>query len=205
MALNVGQDFKKRWLTAPAAVRQTFQDDLARICDLLQPETAIETWEVQNRQAQQASFDKIEDAYATLKAELIEQARLRKQAALEQALTEKREQEASFAAALHADEVEKFKHQTQELVVLRNNLQQEVEQQTARYHQNPNQVIADYAYARQHVPDQQIQSQLESTRLRLELEADSCIEQAVTQFRAQLKKAAQEEIEYILKNTEHSR
>ena len=39
MALNVGQDFKKRWLDTPEAVRQTFVDDLNRICDLLSPVT----------------------------------------------------------------------------------------------------------------------------------------------------------------------
>lgn len=42
MALNVGQDFKKRWLNAPEAVRQTYQEDLARICDLLLPQTSIQ-------------------------------------------------------------------------------------------------------------------------------------------------------------------
>ena len=44
MALNVGQDFKKRWLNTPEAIRQTYQEDLARICDLLQPQTSIQTW-----------------------------------------------------------------------------------------------------------------------------------------------------------------
>ena len=44
MALNVGQDFKKRWLNTPETVRQTYQEDLARICDLLLPQTQIQTW-----------------------------------------------------------------------------------------------------------------------------------------------------------------
>ena len=33
MALNVGPDFKQRWLNVPEAVRQTFIDDLGRVCD----------------------------------------------------------------------------------------------------------------------------------------------------------------------------
>ncbi|HFF5136832.1 TPA: hypothetical protein ACGDMP_002861, partial [Acinetobacter baumannii] len=47
-------------------------------------------------------------------------------------------------------------------------------------------------------------SELESVRVRLELEAESLIEQAVTVFRAKLHAAAQEEIEYILKNSNFS-
>ena len=90
MALNVGQDFKKRWLNTPEAVRQTYQEDLARICDLLLPQTPIQTWVHHDEQAQRHSAQRIEKAYADLKAELIEQARIRKQLALEKALEEKR-------------------------------------------------------------------------------------------------------------------
>lgn len=201
MALNVGQDFKKRWLNAPETVRQTYQDDLARICDLLLPQTVIETWTTQDQKSQQISLDKIDQAYADLKAELIEQARIRKQQALEQSLAEKREEQAQYAASLQADEAHKFQQQTHELMALRRHIQQETETQTARYHQNPDQVAIDYSHARHQISDDQIQSELESLRLRLELEADSLIEQAVTVFRAKLHTAAQEEIEYILKNS----
>jgi len=41
--------------------------------------------------------------------------------------------------------------------------------------------------------------------LRLELEAETQIEQAVTVFRARLHAAAQEEIDYILKNSNFSK
>ena len=63
----------------------------------------------------------------------------------------------------------------------------------------------DYAQA-QHmvIKDEQIQSELESVRVRLELEAESMIEQAVTVFRAKLHAIAQDEIEYILKNSQFS-
>ena len=55
MALNVGQDFKNRWLNTPETVRQTYQEDLARICDLLLPQTLIQTWNYHEEKAQQLS------------------------------------------------------------------------------------------------------------------------------------------------------
>ena len=82
MALNVG-DFKQRWLNVPEAVRQTFIDDLSRICDILKPETSLEEWQSREQRLQQESERKIEAAYAQRKAELIEEARIRKQLALE--------------------------------------------------------------------------------------------------------------------------
>lgn len=205
VALNVGQDFKKRWLNTPEAIRQTYQEDLARICDLLQPQTSIQTWKFDEEKAQQISQQRIEQAYADLKAELIEQARIRKQLALEKALEEKRAAEAAYAAQLHADEAKQFEQQTENLVALRNHIDQEIAQQTERYQTNPEQPSIDFAQPQRLViDDQQILSELESVRVRLELEAESLIEQAVTVFRAKLHALAQDEIEYILKNSEFS-
>lgn len=205
MALNVGQDFKKRWLNTPEAVRQTYQEDLARICDLLLPQTPIQTWVHHDEQAQRHSAQRIEKAYADLKAELIEQARIRKQLALEKALEEKRAAEAAYAAQLQADEEHQFEQQTEHLAALRHHIDQEIADQTERYQVNPEQPSIDYAQA-QHmvIKDEQIQSELESVRVRLELEAESMIEQAVTVFRAKLHAIAQDEIEYILKNSQFS-
>ena len=205
MALNVGQDFKKRWLNTPEAVRQTYQEDLARICDLLLPQTLIQTWVHHDEQAQRHSAQRIEKAYADLKAELIEQARIRKQLALEKALEEKRAAEAAYAAQLQADEERQFEQQTEHLAALRHHIDQEIADQTERYQVNPEQPSIDYAQA-QHmvIKDEQIQSELESVRVRLELEAESMIEQAVTVFRAKLHAIAQDEIEYILKNSQFS-
>ena len=193
MALNVGQDFKKRWLNAPEAVRQTYQDDLARICDLLLPHTSNQIWSQQEEQAQQQSQQRIEQAYADLKAELIEQARIQKQQALEKALAEKRHAEAAYAAQLQADEIQQFEQQTQNLMALREHIHQEIEKQTARYQPNPEPSSTT-------VHDQEILSELESVKVRLELEAESLIEQAITVFRAKLHTIAQDEINYILKN-----
>lgn len=205
MALNVGQDFKKRWLNAPETVRQTYQEDLARICDLLLPQTLIQTWKQHEEKAQQRSQQRIDQAYADLKAELIEQARIRKQQALEKALAEKRAAEAAYAAQLQADEEQQFEQQTESLIVLRRHIDQEIAQQTERYQVNPEQPSVDYAQGQRVViEDQQILSELESVRVRLELEAESLIEQAVTVFRAKLHAIAQDEIEYILKNRKFS-
>ncbi|USA52885.1 hypothetical protein NDN13_15740 [Acinetobacter sp. C32I] len=205
MALNVGQDFKKRWLNAPEAVRQTYQDDLARICDLLLPQTAIQTWTQHEENAQQLSQQRIDQAYADLKAELIEQARIRKQLALEKALEEKRAAEAAYAAQLQADEARQFQQQTENLLALRGHIDQEIAQQTERYQTNPEQPSVDYSRGQSVViDDQQILSELESVRVRLELEAEGLIEQAVTVFRAKLHALAQDEIDYILKNSEFS-
>ncbi|WP_332605844.1 cell division protein BlhA [Acinetobacter sp. ESBL14] len=205
MALNVGQDFKKRWLNAPEAVRQTYQDDLARICDLLLPQTAIQTWTQHEENAQQLSQQRIDQAYADLKAELIEQARIRKQLALEKALEEKRAAEAAYAAQLQADEARQFQQQTENLLALRGHIDQEIAQQTERYQTNPEQPSVDYSRGQSMViDDQQILSELESVRVRLELEAEGLIEQAVTVFRAKLHALAQDEIDYILKNSEFS-
>jgi len=205
VALNVGQDFKKRWLNTPETVRQTYQEDLARICDLLSPQTQIQTWVHHEEKAQLRSQQRIDQAYANLKAELIEQARIRKQLALEKALEEKRTAEAAYAAQLQADELNQFEQQTENLVALRHHIDQEIAQQTERYQANPEQPSIDYAQGqRVQIDDQQIRSELESVRVRLELEAESLIEQAVTVFRAKLHALAQDEIDYILKNSEFS-
>ena len=76
----------KRWLNAPEAVRHAYQQDLARICDLLEPQTPIQLWVLNDEKAQLESQQNIEKAYADLKAELIEQARIRRQLALEKLL-----------------------------------------------------------------------------------------------------------------------
>lgn len=205
MALNVGQDFKKRWLNTPETVRQTYQEDLARICDLLLPQTQTQIWLHNEQTAQQRSQQRIEQAYADLKAELIEQARIRKQQALEKALAEKRAADAAYAAELLADEAHQFEQQTENLVALRSHIEQEIAEQTERYQVNPEQPSIDYAQGqRMVIEDQQILSELESVRVRLELEAENLIDQAVTVFRAKLHALAQDEIDYILKNSQLS-
>ena len=203
MALNVGPDFKQRWLKVPEAIRQTFIDDLGRVCDVLNPSTDIQQWLVNDQQQQQVSFDKIESAYADLKAQLIEDARIRKQLALEKALEEKREAEQAYAEQLKRDEELRFAAQTQALTMMQHNLNREVQHYAARYHKNPETGLAGLSQSLS-VSKGQMLSELESVRVRLELEAETQIEMAVSDFRAKLKTAAQEEIDYILENSNFS-
>ncbi|QOW50915.1 hypothetical protein G0029_14680 [Acinetobacter sp. YH12138] len=203
MALNVGPDFKQRWLKVPEAIRQTFIDDLGRVCDVLNPSTDIQQWLVNDQQQQQVSFDKIESAYEDLKAQLIEDARIRKQLALEKALEEKREAEQAYAEQLRRDEELRFAAQTQALTMMQHNLDREVQHYAARYHKNPETSLAGLSQSLS-VSEGQMLSELESVRVRLELEAETQIEMAVSDFRAKLKAAAQEEIDYILENSNFS-
>ena len=204
MALNVGQDFKKRWLDTPEAVRQTFVDDLNRICDLLSPITDIPNWLDNDQRQMQVAQLKVEQAYADLKAQLIEEARLRKQLALEKSLAEKRAQQQAYNSALIKDELLQFEQQKHTLQGLRQHIDTEILQYSEKYTKNPDTPAIDYANGQFRVDDTQIISELESVRLRLELEAETQIEQAVEAFRAKLQTAAKEEIEYILANSNFS-
>lgn len=204
VALNVGQDFKQRWLNVPDAVRQTFIDDLYRVCNVLKPETNTQKWLEKDELAQKQSFEKMETAYAERKAQLIEDARLRRQYALEQSLANKRAAQKAFAESLQQDEVRQFIEQTQTLNFIRQNLERETQTYTARYHKNPEGSALNFAKGILSIQDNQILSELESVRLRLELEAETLIEQAVTVFRAKLHQASQEEIQYILEHSDFS-
>jgi len=201
VALNVGQDFKQRWLNVPEAVRQAFIDDLHRVCNVLKPETNIHKWLEKDKEAQQQSYEKIERAYVERKAQLIEEARMRKQRALEQSLENKRAEQAAYAQALQLDEERQFAEQVHTLAFMRQNIERETQTYTARYHKNPEGSAMNFAKGMRSIPDTKILSELESVRLRLELEAETLIEQAVTVFRAKLLQASQEEIEYILKHS----
>lgn len=199
MALNVGQNFKKRWLDAPEAVRQSFLDELIRICDLLKPETDVAHWLDHDQRAMQIAQLNTEQAYAERKAELIEAARLRKQRALEKSLAEKRAQQQAYADQLLQDEALQFQAQTQSLSVLRQSIEHDTLAYSARYEANPASTEINNFNAAAGINAVDVGPDLESIRLRLELEAESMIEQSVQQFREKLQHAAQEEIEYILR------
>jgi len=203
VALNVGPDFKQRWLNVPEAVRQTFIDDLGRICDVLQPDSNVQQWLEHDQKRQALSFERIETAYAERKAQLIEEARIRKQQALERSLEKKRAEQLAYAERLQQDELRQFAAQAQTLALIRQTIDRDTQTYTSRYHKNPESAPFNFAKGLS-VSDQEMLSELESVRLRLELEAETQIEQAVAAFRAKLQAAAQEEIEYILKNSNFS-
>ncbi len=204
VTLNVGQDFKKRWLDTPEAVRQTFVDDLSRICDLLSPVTDLSNWLNNDQRQMQVAQLKVEQAYADLKAQLIEEARLRKQLALEKSLAEKRALQHAYNLALIKDELLQFEQQKRTLHGLRQQIDSEILEYSEKYTKNPDTPAIDYANGHFRIDDAQISSELESVRLRLELEAETQIEQAVAAFRQKLQIAAKEEIEYILANSSFS-
>lgn len=198
MAINVGQDFKKRWLKAPEAVRQAFIDDLNRISDLLEPQTQPEQWLDHDNRAQQVAQLKVEQAYADEKARLIEEARIRKQMALEKSLAEKRALQEAYNQKLLQDEYLKFQQQTDSLVQLRQVIDAEIDEYTEKYQKvtTPHRDFSGNSPA--HLS---IHQDLDTIRLRLELEAETMIEDAVQIFKSKLQAAAKEEIELILKNT----
>jgi hypothetical protein len=187
----------------PEAVRQTFIDDLGRICDVLKPESSTQQWLEQDQKQQALSFQRIETAYAERKAQLIEEARIRKQQALERALEKKRAEQHAYAEQLKQDELRQYAEQTQTLALIRQTIDRDTLTYTSRYHKNPESSPFNFAKGLS-VPDNQMLSELESVRVRLELEVETQIEQAVSAFRAKLQAAAQEEIDYILKNSNFS-
>ncbi|MEB3766927.1 hypothetical protein FXN70_04075 [Acinetobacter sp. MD2] len=204
MALDVGANFKTRWLSTPQAVRQTYLDDLNRISKLLNPETHLDEWLAQNKQAQLASYATIEQTYAKLKAELIEAARIRKQQQLEQNLKRKREQQQQFAQQLQHDEMLQYSTQTTNLHNLQQQVLAEFNEHSARYQKNPAplQVQAPQVQMKTNsVVTPEVQAALDNLKIRLELEAESLIEQiekAVKGFNLKLQQAAEEEISYVL-------
>lgn len=202
MTLNVGQEFKKRWLNAPDAVRQAFLDDLNRINDLLHPDSKIQTWLENDQRAQQLTQLKIEHAYAEEKARLIEEARIRKQLALEKSLAEKRAQQQAYNQSLLLDELQQFQNQTAVLMQLRETLKIETTHYSERYTRNPSASDFSPTLEINQIFDEKIKPQLESLRLRLELEAENLINESVKTYTEKLKFAAEDEIAYILKQSD---
>lgn len=202
MTLNVGQEFKKRWLNAPDAVRQAFLDDLNRINDLLHPDSKIQAWLENDQRAQQLAQLKIEHAYAEEKARLIEEARIRKQLALEKSLAKKRAQQQAYNQSLLLDEIQQFQNQTMVLMQLRETLNKETSDYSERYSQNPSASDHSDVLEINQLLDEKFKPQLESLRLRLELEAENLIDESVKTFTEKLKFAAEDEIAYILKQSD---
>lgn len=198
MALDVGADFEKRWLNAPQAVRQTYIDDLSRICELFATDVRLENWLSYNKQAQRQSYERIENAYAELKAELVEQARIRRQHALEQSLAKKRAQQQAYLDDLQLDERLQYQQQTQQLQALQQQLSQESHHYTERYTPTPKLRFEPNANT---VISPEIQQALDNLKIRLELEAEGLIEQiqkSIQDLNQKIQQAADEEIRYIL-------
>ncbi|AOA59624.1 cell division protein BlhA [Acinetobacter larvae] len=199
MALNVGQDFKKRWLDAPEAVRQTMLEELNRICDLLSPEGDVHVWLEHDHRAMQLAQMKVEQAYADLKAELIEAARIRKQRALERALAEKRAQQQAYTQQLLQNEIDQFHAQQAALEHIAIQVTAQSLEYSTRYKKNP-------PLGTGHAVPRAFHNEVEELRLRLELEAENFIGDQIQAFQQRLNAAAAEEIDYIINarlNSDH--
>jgi hypothetical protein len=213
VALNVGENFTQRWLTAPEAVRQTFSDELNHICELLDSNEHITKWQYQDAVLQQKNKKIIERAYVELKQQILEeQARL---AELEQALAEKRALEAKQVAELEAQEQRQAQHQNAYLQQLAHELQQQSTasnfdnqrkfdtQNIKQFNRSENHAVTSAVIAEQYAPVPEI-TEHQDLRTRLELEAEFYIEQTLQQLKAKLQAAAQEEIELILSQQQHT-
>lgn len=196
MTLNVGQGFKQRWLDAPEALRQGMLDELYRVCDLLSTDVTLEQWKAHDQRAMQIAQLNIEQAYATQKAELIEAARLRKQHKLEQSLADRRQQQQDYIQQLQQDEVNRQNQHNQDLRLIAVQVAQESRLYSARYTANPTQAQATTASLDLN-SQQRLMAEIENIRIRLELEAETLIEQTLNSFKNQLITAVQDEVELI--------
>lgn len=204
MALNVGENFTQRWLAAPEAVRQTFSDELNHICELLDSNEHITKWQYQDAVLQQKNKKIIERAYAELKQQILaEQARLaeerkrQRQAALEQALAEKRALEAKQVAELEAQEQQQAQYQDAYLQQLAQELhQQSTSSNLDSLRKFNTQDVKQFNSIQHH--DAPPTAEHQDLRTRLELEAEFYIEQTLQQLKTKLQAAAQEEIALIM-------
>lgn len=183
------QNFRQRWDTAPSAVRQVLQNDLARIDQLLDIDTDFEQWQRHEEKASQQSHLLIEQTYL----DMIQNLKLRKQSllqsVLEKKLAQKRADQVAQSKKLQQDELQQTLQETQTLQQLGIQIQQESDEYADRYNKTPPMLSAN---------ETDLSSQIESLRLRLELEAESIIQEMVHEYRQQLRQIAKDEVEYLL-------
>lgn len=202
MALDIGEDFKTRWLNTPQAARQTYIDDLSRICELLTPESDIDEWKASDELAQTTSEQKIQHAYEVLKAQMIEDASCREQKRLEDKIFKQRKAEDEYLKNLQLDERLQEQSQVEQLKSLQNKLNTETKSYSSRYQKqsfaSASSQTSDKALKLNHV---QLQQVIENIQLRLELEAEGLIEhiqKSVESFNQNLQQAAEEEVKILL-------
>lgn len=186
---NFDEDFQQRWHSAPPLVRQVFQSDLARIEQLLEPDTNYEQWQRHEEKASKQSQLLIEQTYL----DMIQNLKLRKQnllqLVLEKKLAQKRAEQVAQSHKLKQEELEQSLMQTQMLQQLGVQIRQEINQYADRYQKNKPAVYG--------VEDEDM-VQAESLRLRLDSESEQVIQNMVQQFRQQLRTIAKDEIEQLI-------
>lgn len=181
-------NFKQRWYDAPPVIRQVFHNDLARIEQLLELDTDLEQWQRHEEKASKQSQLLIEQTYL----DMIQHLKLKKQnllqVVLEKKLAQKRAEQVAQTQKLQQDELQQNLEQTQILQQLNEQIQQESHEYADRYNKVPAILSVDGNEL----------AQIESLRLRLELESEQLIQDMVQQYRQQLRQIARDEIEYLL-------
>lgn len=200
MALQIGQDFEQRWLNTPVAARQTYIDDLTRICNLLSEDVQLDEWQAQESEAQTQATEQIKQAYQDLAAQIREDARLKHRKHIELRLAQKRQKQQDFMASLE----QQFQKNAQEQQHLLFNTAQQLKQNAQDYiAQKPARPLTAITTDTQSAALSQpaVQQALENVQVRLELEAEELIahiQQSIQAFNSNLQKAAEEEVELIL-------
>lgn len=191
---NFDEDFIQRWLNTPAIVRQVLKNDLMRLEQLLDAETDFEKWKTQELKAKLQSNQMIEQTYLDLKQNLKLNQKNLLQLVLEKKLAQKRADEQAYQQKLQQEELQHNLQQIQTLQHIGTQVQQESQDYANRYHQNT--PIFNF--------DVNESETAESLRLRLELESDELIKQAVQKYRQQLQTIAQEEIEFLIQQNQQT-
>lgn len=192
---NFDKDFNRRWAETPAMVRQVLQNDLARLEQLLDPDTDFEKWKTQELKSRLQSNQMIEQTYLDIKQNLKLTKQNLLQMVLEKKLAQKRADEIAHQQKLQQEEIQQNLKQIQTLQHIGTQVQQESQNYAERYGKTmPSAVPLN--------PTDQ--NYIENLRLHLEFETETFIQQAVQDYRQSLRQIAQEEIELLLLQAEEN-
>ncbi|WLF84003.1 hypothetical protein [Moraxella sp. ZY210820] len=192
---NFDKDFNRRWAETPAMVRQVLQNDLARLEQLLDPDTDFEKWKTQELKSRLQSNQMIEQTYLDIKQNLKLTKQNLLQMVLEKKLAQKRADEIAHQQKLQQEEIQQNLKQIQTLQHIGTQVQQESQNYAERYGKTmPSAVPLN--------PTDQ--NYIENLRLHLESETETFIQQAVQDYRQSLRQIAQEEIELLLLQAEEN-
>lgn len=190
---NFDKDFNRRWAETPAMVRQVLQNDLARLEQLLDPDTDFEKWKTQELKSRLQSNQMIEQTYLDIKQNLKLTKQNLLQMVLEKKLAQKRADEIAHQQKLQQEEIQQNLKQIQTLQHIGTQVQQESQNYAERYHKTMSSTVP---------LNPTDQSYIENLRLHLEFETETFIQQAVQDYRQSLRQIAQEEIELLLLQAE---
>lgn len=192
---NFDKDFNRRWAETPAMVRQVLQNDLARLEQLLDPDTDFEKWKTQELKSRLQSNQMIEQTYLDIKQNLKLTKQNLLQMVLEKKLAQKRADEIAHQQKLQQEEIQQNLKQIQTLQHIGTQVQQESQNYAERYHKTMSSTVP---------LNPTDQNYIENLRLHLEFKTETFIQQAVQDYRQSLRQIAQEEIELLLLQAEEN-